>query len=59
MWVLYKYIYMTWLIYSAGGTGLSNKSQDNMAGVVVGAIFASAGALLLVLAGWFVMKKVW
>ncbi|KAB5550269.1 hypothetical protein PHYPO_G00051870 [Pangasianodon hypophthalmus] len=43
----------------AGGTGVSNKSQDNMAGVVVGAIFASAGALLLVLAGWFVLKKVW
>ncbi|XP_053503563.1 zona pellucida-like domain-containing protein 1 isoform X2 [Ictalurus furcatus] len=43
----------------AGGTGLSNKIQDNMAGVVVGAIFASAGALLLILAGWFVLKKVW
>ncbi|TSQ58037.1 Zona pellucida-like domain-containing protein 1 [Bagarius yarrelli] len=42
-----------------GGTGQSNKKQDNMAGVVVGAIFASAGALLLVLAGWFVLKKVW
>ncbi|KAI5620781.1 zona pellucida-like domain-containing protein 1 [Silurus asotus] len=39
--------------------GQSNKSPNNMAGMVVGAIFASAGALLLVLAGWFMLKKVW
>ncbi|XP_027029714.2 zona pellucida-like domain-containing protein 1 isoform X1 [Tachysurus fulvidraco] len=43
----------------AGVPGQSNKSHDNTSGVVVGAIFASAGALLLVLAGWFVLKKVW
>ncbi|KAI5098800.1 zona pellucida-like domain-containing protein 1 [Silurus meridionalis] len=42
-----------------GDNGQSNKSPNNMAGMVVGAIFASAGALLLVLAGWFVLKKVW
>lgn len=50
---------MIWLIHSAGVPGQSNESQDNTSGVVVGAIFASAGALLLVLAGWFVLKKVW
>ncbi|KAM9468583.1 zona pellucida-like domain-containing protein 1 [Clarias gariepinus] len=43
----------------AGGPGLSNRGQENIAGVVVGTIFATAGVLLLVLAGWFVMKKVW
>ncbi|XP_062872586.1 zona pellucida-like domain-containing protein 1 [Trichomycterus rosablanca] len=41
----------------AGGTKESNKAHDNVSGVVLGAIFASAGALMLVLAGWFTMKK--
>jgi len=29
----------------------------NVAGVVVGVIFATGGAVLMVMAGWFVLKK--
>ena len=33
------------------------EGKTDVVGVVVGVIFATAGAVLLVLAGWFAMKK--
>ncbi|XP_072547679.1 zona pellucida-like domain-containing protein 1 [Salminus brasiliensis] len=41
-----------------GGSGHSAQSQDKVTGAVVGAVFATAAAVLLVVAGWFVLKKV-
>ncbi|KAG9265431.1 zona pellucida-like domain-containing protein 1 [Astyanax mexicanus] len=49
-------------IYTAadlGGNGHSAQEQDRVTGAVVGAVFATAGAVLLVVAGWFVVKKVY
>ncbi|XP_066518668.1 zona pellucida-like domain-containing protein 1 [Hoplias malabaricus] len=43
---------------NVGGAAQSEKGQDKMTGAVVGAVFATAAAVLLVVAGWFVLKKV-
>ncbi|KAL6471022.1 hypothetical protein MHYP_G00196720 [Metynnis hypsauchen] len=37
----------------------SVKSQEKVTGAVVGAVFATAAAVMLVVAGWFVLKKVY
>ncbi|XP_063062402.1 zona pellucida-like domain-containing protein 1 [Engraulis encrasicolus] len=46
-------------IYTKTETGETTReeSKTNVVGVVVGVIFATAGAVLLVLAGWFTLKK--
>lgn len=36
---------------------MAPKDEVNVAGVAVGVVFGSAAAALLVLGGWFVMKK--
>lgn len=41
----------------SGGSEPSNRNNVNMAGVVVGVMFATCGAVALVMAGWFVLKK--
>ncbi|ROL53319.1 Zona pellucida-like domain-containing protein 1 [Anabarilius grahami] len=40
-----------------GGSEPFNSDNMNVAGVVVGVIFATGGAVLMVMAGWFVLKK--
>ncbi|XP_026138162.1 zona pellucida-like domain-containing protein 1 [Carassius auratus] len=42
---------------TSGGREPLNRDNMNVAGVVVGVIFATGGAVLLVMAGWFVMKR--
>lgn len=34
-----------------------NRDNMNVAGVVVGVIFATGGAVLMVMAGWLMLKK--
>ncbi|XP_067306947.1 zona pellucida-like domain-containing protein 1 isoform X2 [Pseudorasbora parva] len=40
-----------------GSEPLNRDNNMNVAGVVVGVIFATGGAVLMVMAGWFVLKK--
>lgn len=40
-----------------GGSEPLNKNNVNMAGVVLGVMFATGGAVALVMVGWFVLKK--
>ncbi|XP_016379427.1 zona pellucida-like domain-containing protein 1 [Sinocyclocheilus rhinocerous] len=42
---------------ASGGSELLNRDNMNVAGVVVGVIFATGSAVLLVMTGWFVLKK--
>ncbi|XP_043115362.1 zona pellucida-like domain-containing protein 1 [Puntigrus tetrazona] len=42
---------------ASGGSEPLNRDNMNLAGVVVGVIFATGGAVLLVMAGWFVLKR--
>ncbi|KAI2656224.1 Zona pellucida-like domain-containing protein 1 [Labeo rohita] len=42
---------------ASGGSEPLNRNNMNVAGVVVGVIFATGGAVFLVMAGWFVLKK--
>lgn len=50
---------MLMLVFSceSGGDEPLSKNNVNMAGVVLGVMFATGGALALVMAGWFVLKK--
>lgn len=41
----------------SGGSEPLSRNNVNMAGVVVGVMFATGGAVVLVMAGWFVLKK--
>ncbi|XP_056613435.1 zona pellucida-like domain-containing protein 1 [Triplophysa dalaica] len=43
--------------YESGGSEPLSRNNVNMAGVVVGVMFATGGAVVLVMAGWFVLKK--
>lgn len=44
----------------AGGNEPQNRENMNVAGVMVGVIFATAGTVGMIMAGWFVLKKfVW
>lgn len=43
---------------SASGNDVASERDDvNVTGLVVGVVFGSAAAALLVLGGWFVLKK--
>lgn len=41
----------------ASGGGAPSGEGVNVTGLVVGVVFGSAGAVLLVLGGWFALKK--